>query len=233
MMLLLSRSLSKIFPNNYQETNNESSKPLPSFKTVHNPQREINDDAPPPTPGFNIMDILEEEPLLPSTNDPNEPGCSFDTTNNINNQVHNNMNRNLNEQAEPQNSQQMNGQMSQNQAQQGLPNIHQNIQGQSQHNSTQNFSNQLTAQQVSQISDPMLRPTGGVQQANQQIVNPMNQMGQPNLNQWSGGQMDPATMAYWYNANGGNGGATAGNMPYWWNGGGGGSGGGGMPPPIL
>merc|ERR1719189_3375301 len=109
--------------------------------------------------------------------------------------------------------------MSQDETQQGLTNIHQNIQGQSQHLSTQNFSNQLITQQASQMSDPMQRPTGSVQQTNPQLVHPINQMGQANVNQWSGGQMDPASMAYWYNANGGNGGATAGNMPYWWNGG--------------
>ena len=96
----------------------------------------------------------------------------------------------------------------------------------------QNFSNELAAQQASQQYNPMQRLNGGAQLANPQMAHQMNQLGQANMNQWGGGQMDPAAMANWYNANGGNGVAAAANMPYWWNGGGG-SGGGGMPPPVL
>ena len=95
------------------------------------------------------------------------------------------------------------------------------------------MSNQLAAQQTAQECNPMLRPTSGAQVVDPQMIHQMNQMGQANMNQWAGGQMDPASMAYWYNANGGNPGTMASNMPNWWNGGGGGSGGGGMPPPIL
>ena len=224
---------SKVFQDDYQDPNTDSSKPLPSFKSVHDKQHEINDDHPPPTPGFNIMDILEEEPIMPSTSDQSSSTCpAFDSINGNNNLIHNNMNQDSNDPNNPQIGQQMNGQLIPGQSNQSSANINQSIQGQSQQHSNQNFSNELAAQQASQQCNPMQRLNGGAQPANSQMAHQMNQLGQANMNQWGGGQMDPAAMAYWYNTNGGNGATTAANMPYWWNGGGG-SGGGGMPPPVL
>ena len=142
------------------------------------------------------------------------------------------MNQDSNDLNNPQIDQQMNGQLITGQSNQSSANILQSIQGQSQQHSNQSFSNELAAQQASQQYNPMQRLNGGAQPANPQIAHQMNQLGQANMNQWGGGQMDPAAMANWYNTNGGNGAAMAANMPYWWNGGGG-SGGGGMPPPVL
>ena len=217
-----------------KDNNATTGKPLPSFKTVQNntpqnEQDEINDEHPPPTPGFNIMDILEEDPILPPSSESTVGDCSFPNANNISTEQ--NMTPNINEtMRQPPMRQQVNG--DQLQPQVNLPNLQQNIHDQPiSQQSTQHFSQQLLSQSASQPGGQADVSDANVQQVPQQM-NPM--MGQANMNQWGNGQMDAATMAYWWNANGGNNGGGSGsgnNMPYWWNGGG--TGGGGMPPPIL
>ena len=228
-----------IVPENNVKDNNDEvcKKPLPSFKTMQNntqqdqQQPEINDDHPPPTPGFNIMDILEEEPILPNDNGPNVPECSLVNSNNEASMTRGDaqINQNIND---PQiNGPQMNRECSQIMPQAGLSRHPQNIHGEVSQETNPNFSHQPNVQLSSDTGNQIARQ-GTSQNVIPQLAHPMNPMGQTNMGQWNG-QMDPASMAYWWNMNGGSGGSGSGNMPYWWNGGGSGGGGGGMPPPIL